>query len=263
MPVPLRAPQARNQYTLRQLYSWIANGAISSRDRDCANSALSRYAPFYARGWQHKLTQSQRDAFWYALQAVVSAADKRHYGYSIGTQMAMLKISYEDHSERLRDIMLMFITEWLPQCVSHAADFTTLGDYAVYAFYKCYPAILMRWDMETQHGIAGVFSTDGKMPMRVGHLHMLAMIGFTYWQKHPVQEPLQWLREHNYITSRSTPARVNTLLAKWQQIAICCANVPHTSRFSYAGGMCYTKGYTLPEEVEAAGEPLDVQYTIC
>lgn len=256
---------SRNKYTLKDLYSWIANGSISSRDRDCSTSAISRYAPFFARKWQkqlHSVLPHATVAFWEQVMTMVRSLKKAHFKATAGVQMLMTKMSWQDYEDQTLDIAMFFIETWLPSCLEYAFDYTTLGDYAVFSFRLAFNRVLMYWDVCLQHGIADLFDADMNQIRRDNTPIMRAVIAYTKWQKTPHIEPLHWLRQRNYISPRTTTATKDMYLDVWRRLSYCFANVPHNMRCSYTGRLNHLGGYTTPNEVNAANTVLDECYTL-
>jgi hypothetical protein len=255
----IRAPGSR--YTLNELYGWLANGGVTSRDRNTTNSAFCRYAPFYAAKLQRHLAKPMIEAFWEDVRVVVTVLLRNHYGHSKGTQMSKARISSETFDSNRLDVMLVLITEWLPICVDTAQDFTTLGDYAFYTFSKSFKNVLMYVDLK-RVGIAECLTLQAYMPDRLIKAH----IGYTYWQREPNCEPIAWLRKHNYITARSKQVTIDNYLDVWRRLSYCIANVPHTTLTNYSNKLTHIRGYTTNDEIDEYGEPLDdvnEVYTLC
>lgn len=259
----------KRSVTINELYGWLANGAYTTHGKCRAGSAISRYAPFYAYGWVKYLKRglpNATDEFFVSVCKMVATLVKKHYGTNMAGQIAATGMSGQDIVDTRHDLALFFINTWLPWCVNHCYDYTTLGDYAVFKFRKCLPAVLLSIDLQA-HGIAGTWETDAISE----HPYVITLtrtcknaeriIAYVRWQKADNYDPLQWLRSHNYITDRTPLSSVNSLLTLWKRLAICAAAIPHTTKHTYSGGKAAKHGYTTADETEAFGV-LDVTYTI-
>jgi hypothetical protein len=240
-------------YKLSDVYTWLANGAVTTRDRNTDNSAFCRYAPFYALKQQKVLARTMPyaiDEFWKSCFTIVNVLLKRHYGAGKGTQMSKARMSSADYDERTLDIVLFLIETWLPYCADKSANFTTLGDLTFFTFGKVFPYVLMHLDL-LKHGIAEALPLEQVNQARYQNHH----IAYTYWQRSPTRDPLQWLREHGFIKPRSKSYTIDAYMLTFARLSYCLANVPHTRLSTYHCNMTHLLGYTTPAEIHKYGEP--------
>lgn len=212
--------------SLRAVYAWLANGAVTSRGKNTYNSAISRYAPFYAYGWLKQLNASMPWAIketWRNCEGVVNTLSTNHFKSTTLARMANARISLEHIQDLRTDLILYFLNTYIPMCAPDANDFTTIGDFAFYRFSKDFPYVLLELELKAL-GIAdslqvGVNDTAA---------YKKAIIAYKYWQSHADVDPLAYLYKYGYINAKTRATAIDTYLDVFKRLAYCTTQVPVT-----------------------------------
>jgi hypothetical protein len=247
------------RYTLSDVNAWLANGGITSRERSSENSALVRYAPYYANNWQRFLSQWQRDDFYIACRMTVRYALKYYFGHSSSVQRQKCRMTFEQYETRTIDLVLDFIQSFVPDNARFAQDFTTMGDFLFIRYNMKFHTIITAHELKRE-GVAGIdYAT-------LTPRECAAITRYVQWQRNPVKDPLAWLYEQHYITPRSKQSTVDFHLQVFRALSYCNAKVPHNDLTTLHGKSTHVKGYTLADEIHLVGEPLDEDnevYLLC
>lgn len=237
-----------NRCTLRDVYSWLANGAVTLQGKNTHNSAISRYAPFYAYGWLKQLNSSMPWAIaetWRNCEGVVNTLSTNHFKNTTLARMANARISLQHIRDLRTDLITYFLHTYIPMCASEAYDFTTIGDFAFCKFSKDFPYVLLEFELKSL-GIADA--------LRVGvndtSAYKKAIIAYKYWQNHADVDPLAYLYRYGYINAKTRATDIDTYLDVFKRLAYCTTQVPVTELGQFnAKGLRYLGGFREEDAV--------------